>query len=97
MEEWHCLSCHALFIPANHRQKYCSDRCRYRTYRRATRIKRQMAGKCPQCGGPHDYPLGAYKPRVSYCSKCVKKFHDYYTKRKEMNRDADPEDRQSGI
>jgi len=82
-----CLNCHTAF-PSVANKKYCSDKCRYNAHKRKSRLDRQLAGKCPQCGRPYDGPLGTYKNKTSYCSHCQVYYHNRYTQQKGADSNA---------
>jgi len=77
-----CVVCGTSFAPERYDQIYCSPKCKERMKKRQQRLKRQKAGRCPQCGGPMDYPVrvgpgkAAGKQKISYCSRCREKFRE---------------------
>ncbi len=68
------LDCKIKFEPKSHQQKYCSDQCRWRTYRKSKKKERIKKNLCPQCGGNMD------DSKISYCKKCREYFNSRYKK-----------------
>jgi len=52
---------------------------------KALRLKRVLAGLCPQCGGEMDYPVSAHhtKDKITYCSKCREYYKNRHSKKEE--------------
>jgi len=82
-----CPICHKSFAPKHCRHKYCSEKCKEVAKKRKQRLKLQDEGKCPQCGGEMDHPVGKNRDRVSYCSRCREYFAKNHQRRVENGND----------
>lgn len=75
--------CDIEFVPQTPQEKYCTDRCRWRDFKRKKYEFRRKNGLCPQCGGKMDFPPSYHLSKASpqYCSACQKYFRERYKKK----------------
>lgn len=73
-------SCHKC-VPSG-RNKFCSDKCRWRYHGKKKREMRTTEGTCRQCGGAWLEPLETHRGKPDHCRKCQLYYQARHEKQK---------------